>query len=144
MKDRIRGAIVGVAIGDALGMPVEGLSPKTISDCYGWINSYRTPKRWRKIHKNLKRGQWTDDTQLTIAIAESIIRKNSIDYNDIAGAHIGAFQSERRGVGPSDKRRVPETHRWGQLVGIRKPRCCWKWASDEDRARWSVVWTWNY
>jgi ADP-ribosylglycohydrolase len=99
MKDRIRGAIVGVAIGDALGMPVESLSPKTIKQYFKWINSYRTPNpRTRTWHK-LKRGQWTDDTQLTLAIGDSIVRKKGIDFNDIAAAHVEAFSRGRRGWG---------------------------------------------
>jgi len=99
MKDKVRGAIVGVAIGDALGMPAESLSPKTISRHYRWINSYRTPNPRTGTWHKLKRGQWTDDTQLTLAIGESIVRQNGIDFNDIAAAHIEVFRNGRRGWG---------------------------------------------
>ena len=101
MKDKVRGAIVGVAIGDALGMPVEGLLPETIKKLYGHINSYRKPKS--KIHPTLNRGQYTDDTQLTIAIAESIIDRKEIDFEDIAVRHIEAYQGERRGWGKATR-----------------------------------------
>lgn len=99
MKDKVRGAIVGVAIGDALGMPAESLNPKTIEKYYKWIESYRTPNPKTGTWHKLKRGQWTDDTQLTIAIGESIVRKNGIDFNDMAESHINAFRNSRRGWG---------------------------------------------
>jgi ADP-ribosylglycohydrolase len=97
MKDRVRGAIVGVAIGDALGMPAEGLKPETVGKYYGKISTYRTPRK-RHFH-NLKRGQWTDDTQLTLAIGESIIRMKGLDFEDIAQSHVDAFNGPRRGWG---------------------------------------------
>ncbi|MFA5048231.1 MAG: ADP-ribosylglycohydrolase family protein [Patescibacteria group bacterium] len=100
MKDKVRGAIVGVAIGDALGMPVEGLLPNTIKKHFGIINSYRTPNpKCRSTYYTLKRGQWTDDTQLTVAIGESIVANNGINYDDIAIKHVQASQVERRGWG---------------------------------------------
>ena len=48
--------------------------------------------------KRLRPGCWTDDTQLTLAIANSIIRCGSTNYDDIACAHINAFENlELRG-----------------------------------------------
>lgn len=100
MRDKVRGAIVGVAIGDALGMPVEGLLPTTIKKHFGVINSYRTPNpKCRSPYHTLKRGQWTDDTQLTVVIGESIVENNGINYDDIANRHAKAFQEDRRGWG---------------------------------------------
>lgn len=100
MRDKVRGAIVGVAIGDALGMPVEGLLPKTIKKHFGVINSYRTPNpKCCSPYHTLKRGQWTDDTQLTTVIGESIVENKGINYDDIAGRHAKALQADRRGWG---------------------------------------------
>jgi len=101
MKDQVRGAIVGVAMGDALGMPAEGLKPETVQKYYGKISTYRTPRK-RHFH-NLKRGQWTDDTQLTLAVGESIVKMKGLDFEDIATAHVHAFNAERRGWGNTTK-----------------------------------------
>lgn len=97
MKNKIRGTIIGVAIGDALGMPTEGMSPENIKKKFGAINSYRSPK-FKSFH-NLKKGQWTDDTQLTMAIGKSIINNKGINFEDIAKEHINSFQGDRRGWG---------------------------------------------
>jgi len=100
MKDKVRGAILGTAIGDALGMPAEGKSPDTIRKIYGRINSYRNPKsaNGKPFHHNLSADMWTDDTQLMVAIGQTLARKKRIDYDDIAQNHIIAFKS-RRGWG---------------------------------------------
>jgi len=106
MKDKIRGAIVGVAIGDSLGMPVESLHPNTIRKYFKWVNSYRVPNKKTRTFHNLKRGQWTDDTQLTLAIGESITEKNNIDYEDIANKHINLYLHSQRGWGRATRNGV--------------------------------------
>lgn len=101
-KSRVRGAIVGTAIGDALGMPVEGLKPSTIAKRYGVIRSFTAPRKgtWAKRTHNLKRGQWTDDTQLMLAIGESIAERGCFDFADIAKRHILTMK-DKRGWGGS-------------------------------------------
>lgn len=101
-RSRVRGAILGTAIGDALGMPVEGLKPETIRRLHGRIRSFKAPKKgsWATKAHNLRRGQWTDDTQLMLAIGESITEKGHIDYDDIARRHILTMK-EPRGWGGS-------------------------------------------
>ena len=101
-KSRVRGAIIGTAIGDALGMPVEGLKPDTILERYGSVRSFLAPKKgtWAKRSHNLARGQWTDDTQLMLAIGESIVDRGCLDFGDIAKRHILTMK-EKRGWGGS-------------------------------------------
>lgn len=100
-RSRVRGAIVGTAIGDALGMPMEGMRPEAISQIYGRVSKLMTPKAgtWAKKTHRLKRGQWTDDTQLMLAIGESIVAKECIDFNDIANRHITTMKNDPRGWG---------------------------------------------
>lgn len=87
MLARVQGAIIGTAIGDALGMPVESFKPSRIKELYGRITRLEEPRDENPYHK-LHRGQWTDDTQLMIAITKSLIEKKCIDYNDIAQKHM--------------------------------------------------------
>jgi ADP-ribosylglycohydrolase len=67
MRSRFVGCLLGCAIGDSLGMPVEGMSREEILSTYGEIREF-FPGR------GLSAGSYTDDTQLTIALAESIIQ----------------------------------------------------------------------
>ena len=69
-KDRIRGALYGVAIGDALGAPLERMSVVDIRKKYG-------PDKVKDMvgggWLNVWPGETTDDTALTIAVARGII-----------------------------------------------------------------------
>lgn len=92
--ERVCGAILGTAIGDALGMPAEGLSPEDIKKFYGKITRLVEPVCENSYHK-LHKGQWTDDTQLMLAILESIVDKKVIDYDNIAKRHVEALLHSR-------------------------------------------------
>jgi ADP-ribosyl-[dinitrogen reductase] hydrolase len=72
--DKIQGALMGTAVGDALGMPIEGLSHQNIRTYYKGIKEYRDDEK----RGDLKAGQWTDDTQLTFAVARALRHAPSI------------------------------------------------------------------
>jgi poly(ADP-ribose) glycohydrolase ARH3 len=64
--------------------------------------SFVDAKTGRRAKDGYQRGQWTDDTQLMIPIAWSIIRQDSIDPKDIANEYAVLFNKEpRRGWGRS-------------------------------------------
>lgn len=67
-KDKIRGCILGGAIGDALGAPIEFLNYNEIINEYGenGVNDY--------IEFSDGSGEFTDDTQMTLFTAEGILR----------------------------------------------------------------------
>ena len=102
-KNKVRGAIIGVAVGDALGMPVEALLPCTIKQNFGWISKYHRASKKSKYFRKLKCGQWTDDTQLTLAIGESIVDHKGVNYKDIASRHGKIFSNGKRGWGKATK-----------------------------------------
>ncbi|RLI77476.1 ADP-ribosylglycohydrolase family protein [Archaeoglobales archaeon] len=68
MLDQFKGCILGVAIGDALGMPVEGLTRNKIKELYGKVKDYLPSP-----YNDFKAGEWTDDTEQMITLAESIL-----------------------------------------------------------------------
>ena len=68
--------LIGLAIGDALGVPVEGFSRRTLT--VNPVVSMRGYGTW-----NQPPGTWSDDTSMTIATMESISRVGIIDYDDI-------------------------------------------------------------
>lgn len=79
MRDSFRGAMLGFAIGDALGMPVEGMSKSDIERIYGRITDFHPSP-----YGDLKEGEWTDDTEQMIALAESILSTVYFDPSDFA------------------------------------------------------------
>jgi ADP-ribosyl-[dinitrogen reductase] hydrolase len=73
LRDRYRGALLGLAAGDALGTTLEFKAPgafKPITDIIGGGPFALQP------------GQWTDDTSMALCLAESLIEKRGFDPND--------------------------------------------------------------
>jgi ADP-ribosyl-[dinitrogen reductase] hydrolase len=63
LRDRQRGAMLGLAIGDALGAAVEFKPPGSFPEVTGY--------RGGGPHR-LEPGEWTDDTSMALALADSI------------------------------------------------------------------------
>jgi ADP-ribosylglycohydrolase len=63
MKDRSRGALLGLAVGDALGAAIEFSPPGSFAPVTGY--------RGGGPH-GLQAGEWTDDTSMALALADSI------------------------------------------------------------------------
>lgn len=76
---RFEGCIVGLAIGDALGMPAEGLTHHEIRARWGRIRDFLPAS-------DLAAGQYTDEAQIAVALAESIVQTAGFDPAAAAGA----------------------------------------------------------
>ena len=87
LADRCAGAILGTAFGDALGAGVEGWSAADISHEYGDVRDY--------ISSRMGTGFYTDDTQMTLATARSLVRVGSVDGADCASSCASAFDPDR-------------------------------------------------
>ena len=75
MIDRARGALLGGAIGDALGMPTQLLSPSTIRERYGQVTDFIPPTSDHPVSRGLPAGMITDDTEQTLLLARFLLRK---------------------------------------------------------------------
>lgn len=69
LKDRLRGVLIGTAIGDSLGLPAEGLSRATIMKL-GWDSNW-------KQRLFLGKGMLSDDTEHTLFVAQSLLAHES-------------------------------------------------------------------
>lgn len=85
--------LVGTAIGDSLGMPFEMKDPDhpLFKD---WDGNHLQGK-----HHKLNPGQFTDDTQMSLAMTKSLIRCNGFDPVDMAKAYLEWYQTGARGMG---------------------------------------------
>ena len=63
-KKRLKGCILGLAIGDAMGAPVEFLPRHSFEP----ITRYRSGGKFR-----LNAGEWTDDTAMALCLAQSLV-----------------------------------------------------------------------
>jgi len=79
MRDRCVGAIVGFAVGDALGMPAEFLSREQIRRYYGKPISGFLRAHPGHASDSLPQGSYTDNTQTMLATAECLIEHKKMD-----------------------------------------------------------------
>lgn len=86
-QDTYRGALVGVAVGDGLGAPFEGRPgpvPADEIDEFAAAGPLRT----------------TDDTAMTIGVAESLLHRNGLDEDHLAATFAAAYARDpHRGYG---------------------------------------------
>jgi ADP-ribosylglycohydrolase len=79
LRDRFRATLLGCAIGDALGFPFEGAPPESIARIPMVAEDFVQRPRGR-----FQKGQYTDDTQMTLALAEAIVAEGKVDGRSIA------------------------------------------------------------
>jgi ADP-ribosyl-[dinitrogen reductase] hydrolase len=88
---RFQGCLVGVAVGDALGMPVEGMSREDIKRSYGVL---------REMVDGLRpAGNITDDTMQTLALAESIAELGEFNADDAVRRLLNWYRTDPFGIG---------------------------------------------
>jgi ADP-ribosyl-[dinitrogen reductase] hydrolase len=87
-RDRERGMLLGLAIGDALGAAVEFKTPGSFAPVTGF--------RAGGPH-GLNPGEWTDDTSMALALADSIA-ESGWDLNDQAEKYLEWFQTGKYSV----------------------------------------------
>jgi ADP-ribosyl-[dinitrogen reductase] hydrolase len=71
LLEKFKGTLVGCAVGDALGMPLEGMDAAAIRAEHGRVTDF--------LDSRFGAGMLTDDTQMTITLAQSIIELGKFD-----------------------------------------------------------------
>ena len=87
LKDKFIGSMLGTFVGDALGMPVEGYSHHTIKSQFNRVS--------QMIEVRLGKGTYTDDTEMMIATAESLIACRDFNGPHMAQCFLNNFHLER-------------------------------------------------
>jgi len=77
MEDRARGAILGMAIGEALGAPLEGLTREEIEKRAGRITGFINPAKTQPEHRSLffQYAVYEAETQTALAAVDVLSRK---------------------------------------------------------------------
>lgn len=119
--DRALGALIGVALGDALGMPSELWPRQRVQRHFGEITGFLPGPDGHFIVDGFQAGQVTDDTQQTVMLAQAIIEADGHVDPDVVARHlvdwatrIGATGGNF--LGPSSRRAI-EALRSGVPVG---------------------------
>ncbi|TPL54910.1 ADP-ribosylglycohydrolase family protein [Mesorhizobium sp. B2-4-6] len=71
--DRAMGALIGGALGDALGMPTQLLSPARVAELYGHVENFVAPAADHPVSKGLPAGAITDDTEQALLLGRILV-----------------------------------------------------------------------
>jgi len=102
-KSKFTGALIGTAVGDALGAPVEGYSMEQVR------SESSEGEQWKMSY-----GRYTDDTEMMIGVAESLIKNKGFNGADMARTFVQNYD-EKRGYGPGSKealKRIRDGESW--------------------------------
>lgn len=114
-EDRFTATMLGLALGDTLGMPVEGWKRKQIQKyvgritypispvlVYGKADELITRDEFGPLKyytQDFQRGQYTDDTILSKALAESLVEVGNFNIFDIAKRQVAEYTKRLRADG---------------------------------------------
>ena len=111
VADRARGALYGLAIGDALGMPAQMLSRQQITARWGpLLSGFEPAPPGHPIAAGMPAGAVTDDTEQAVLLGR-LLAKGPVDPRELADALVAWERGMRaRGsldlLGPSTRRAV--------------------------------------
>uniref|UniRef100_UPI0035670B9F ADP-ribosylglycohydrolase family protein n=1 Tax=Actinotalea sp. TaxID=1872145 RepID=UPI0035670B9F len=111
-RDRARAALAGLAIGDALGMPTQLMSPAEVAERFGVLDGFHPGGPDHPIAAGMPAGSVTDDTEQALVLARLMIDGGGhVEPKEFA-ARLVAWEDDMRSrgsldlLGPSTRRAV--------------------------------------
>jgi ADP-ribosyl-[dinitrogen reductase] hydrolase len=95
IRDRARGGLLGLAVGDALGGPLEFRSAEQIVDRHGGPVSDMIGGGWL----SLRPGQVTDDTDMACALARSLVERGGYESEAALANYVRWLKTEPPDIG---------------------------------------------
>ena len=130
--DRAIGALLGLAVGDAVGTTLEFHSPGTFAPIDDMIGGGPF---------DLEPGEWTDDTSMALCLAESLLDTGAMDLDDQLRRYLlwyddGYLSSNGRcfDIGNTIRRQLERFRRTGEAIDPAPgPRCSRPRVTDAAR-----------
>ena len=115
--NRLRSAVYGIAIGDALGLPVQFQSRDSYPEVTEMIKGSELP--WPA-------GNWSDDTSLTLATVDSLLTCEGVDIPDMRARfedwlENGAYTPDQTPVHPGYMHHFPASPQSGPSCPVCPP-----------------------
>jgi ADP-ribosyl-[dinitrogen reductase] hydrolase len=92
--ERFRGCLVGLVVGECMGVPLEGLSAALIERLHGQMTEVRGGG-----FLGLPPGQHSQNSAMMLSVADSLVTLGRFDMDDIVARWIDWKRGEPRGIG---------------------------------------------
>jgi poly(ADP-ribose) glycohydrolase ARH3 len=96
LSEKFKGVLLGTAVGDILGVPIEGETRSYIQLKHGEIRDF--------LKNFIGEGCYSDDTQMTLALATSLIQCGKLDPKQCASQYALFFEPLRSYGGGGGRR----------------------------------------
>ena len=100
--DRALGTLLGVAIGDAMGMPSQTLPRQQIFAIYGHIDNFVAATADQPVSAGLPAGAITDDTEQCLLLARHLLGRRGGFDESVWASELLAWERETRARGVND------------------------------------------
>jgi ADP-ribosyl-[dinitrogen reductase] hydrolase len=112
LRERALGAYLGLAVGDALGAPVEFMTPREIRSAHGTLR-HMAGGGWLR----LKPGQVTDDTQMSLHLGRALIAAGAWNPRAAAEEFAAWWRTRPIDIGNTCRRGIVRYITLGTLSG---------------------------
>ena len=112
LRERALGAYLGLAVGDALGAPVEFMTAQEIRSAHGTLR-HMAGGGWLR----LKPGQVTDDTQMSLHLGRALIASGGWDARAAAEQWAAWWRTRPIDIGNTCRRGIQRYITQGSLCG---------------------------
>ncbi len=111
LSARANGAYLGLAVGDALGATLEFMTPREIRQAHG-VHKHLSGGGWLR----LRRGQVTDDTEMSLALGRAILGARRVEARAIAESFSAWMRGKPVDIGHTVRRGIVRFRQTGETV----------------------------
>ena len=90
LEQRLHGGLVGLLVGDALGVPYEFHPPEQIPAF--WLIEFEPPTGFTRAHNGVPVGTWSDDGAQALALLASLLQGGKLDLEDLGQKLLDWYQ----------------------------------------------------
>lgn len=130
IEEYLQGGFAAMAAGDAMGVPSSFYTQAAIKREFGWIDSFYPPKPGHIFHDGLKAGEYTDDTEQSMALLNAFSQDGRVVPKHVVREIVAWAERVKdkyaSPLGPSTERAlksiaaggdITQTGRWGNTNG---------------------------
>ena len=100
--DRALGALYGLAVGDALGMPTQALPRATVARLFGTLDGFRAGPDENELSRGLPAGHTTDDTDQALIVARCLVEGGGRVDPSLLARRLLDWQQRMESAGSAD------------------------------------------